>query len=168
MSSRSFEKPIKIPGRKKTITKKMIEDAQKQTKSNSEASRWLGVNYLTYRKYAKIYGVWEQHLNQRGVGIKKGYGKYRKPLDELLSLDRKVKLTKKYLKKRLIEDSWAEEECNSCGYNEMVIGKDAVALLIDFIDGNNDNTSLDNIRVLCPNCYLSYNGRFPSSTEFYK
>ena len=35
-------------------TKKMIEDAQKQTKSNSEASRWLGVNYLTYRKYAKI------------------------------------------------------------------------------------------------------------------
>ena len=49
----------------------MIEDAQKQTKSNSEASRWLGINYLTYRKYAKIYGLWEQHLNQRGVGIKK-------------------------------------------------------------------------------------------------
>ena len=110
MSSRSFEKPIKIPGRKKTITKKMIEDAQKQTKSNSEASRWLGVNYLTYRKYAKIYGVWEQHLNQRGVGIKKGYGKYRKSLEELLSTDRKVKLTRSYLKKRLIEDGWTNEE----------------------------------------------------------
>jgi hypothetical protein len=27
---------------------------------------------------------------------------------------------------------------------------------------------LENIRLLCPNCYLSYNGRFPSSTEFYK
>ena len=105
MSSRSFEKPIKIPGRKKAITKKMIEDAQKQTKSNSEASRWLGINYLTYRKYAKIYGLWEQHLNQRGVGIKKGYGKYRKSLEELLSTDRKVKLTKSYLKKRLIEES---------------------------------------------------------------
>ena len=118
MSSRSFEKPIKIPGRKKTITKKMIEDAQKQTKSNSEASRWLGVNYLTYRKYAKIYGVWEQHLNQRGVGIKKGYGKYRKSLEELLSTDRKVKLTRSYLKKRLIEDGWTNEECSNCSFDE--------------------------------------------------
>ena len=27
---------------------------------------------------------------------------------------------------------------------------------------------IDNIRLLCPHCYLSYNGRFPSSMEFYK
>ena len=168
MSSRNFEKPIKIPGRHRAVTHKMIEDAQSQTKSNAAAARWLGVHYLTYRKYAKLYDLWERHLNQSGFGIKKGYGKYRKPLDELLSLDRKVKLTKKYLKKRLVGDSWVEEECSSCGYNEITIGKDTVALLIDFIDDNNDNTSLENIRLLCPNCYLSYNGRFPSSTEFYK
>ena len=90
--------------------------------------------------------------------MKKGYGKYRKPLDELLASDRKVKLTKGYLKKRLIVDSWTEEECNSCGYNEIVMGKDSVALLIDFIDGNSSNSKLDNIRLLCPNCYLSFNG----------
>ena len=168
MSSRSFEKPIKIPGRKKAITKKMIEDAQKQTKSNSEASRWLGINYLTYRKYAKIYGLWEQHLNQRGVGIKKGYGKYRKSLEELISTDRKVKLTKSYLKKRLIEDGWTQEECSNCNYNEIVMTKDKVALLIDFKDGDNNNTTMSNIRLLCPNCYLSFNGHFPSSGVFYK
>ena len=168
MSSRSFEKPIKIPGRKKAITKKMIEDAQKQTKSNSEASRWLGINYLTYRKYAKIYGLWEQHLNQRGVGIKKGYGKYRKSLEELLSTDRKVKLTKSYLKKRLIEDGWTQEECSNCNYNEIGMTKDKVALLIDFKDGDNNNTTMSNIRLLCPNCYLSFNGHFPSSGVFYK
>ena len=168
MSSRNFQKPIKIPGKHRVVTKKMIEDAQESTKSNAAASRWLGVHYLTYRKYAKMYGLWEQHLNQEGIGIKKGYGKYRKPLDELLSSERKVKLTKGYLKKRLVEDSWAEEECSSCGYNEIVVNKHNVALLIDFIDGNNDNTSLNNIRLLCPNCYLSYNGHFPSSTMFYK
>ena len=168
MSSRNFEKPIKIQGRRKVITKKMIEDSQMVTKSNAEASRWLGVNYLTYRKYAKIYGLFDQHLNQRGVGIKKGYGKYRKPLDELLSSDRKIRLTKRYLKKRLVEENWVEEECSSCSYNEIVMGKDNVALLIDFIDGDNDNTKLDNIRLLCPNCYLSYNGHMPSSGQFYK
>ena len=168
MSSRNFEKPIKIQGRRKVITKKMIEDSQMVTKSNAEASRWLGVNYLTYRKYAKMYGLFDQHLNQRGVGIKKGYGKYRKPLDELLSSDRKIRLTKRYLKKRLVEENWVEEECSSCSYNEIVMGKDNVALLIDFIDGDNDNTKLDNIRLLCPNCYLSYNGHMPSSGQFYR
>ena len=81
MSSRSFEKPIRIPGKQIAVTKKMIEDSQAVTKSNSAAARWLGIHYLTYRKYAKIYGLWERHLNPEGVGIKKGYGKYRKPLD---------------------------------------------------------------------------------------
>ena len=168
MSSRNFEKHIKIQGRRKVITKKMIEDAQEVTKSNAEASRWLGINYLTYRKYAKMYGLFEGHLNQRGVGIKKGYGKYRQPLDELLSRDRKNKLTRRYLKKRLISDGWTEAECNSCGYNEIVVGKDKVALLLDFIDGDDENTKLDNIRLLCPNCYLSYNGQMPSAGFFYK
>ena len=41
----------------------MIEDAQSQTKSNMAAARWLGVSYLTYRKYAKMYGLFEKHLN---------------------------------------------------------------------------------------------------------
>ena len=167
MSSRSFEKPIRIPGKQIAITKKMIEDSQAVTKSNSAAARWLGVHYLTYRKYAKIYGLWEQHLNPEGIGIKKGYGKYRKPLDELLSKkDRKVRLGLGYLKNRLIDEGWTEEECNSCGYNEVVFKKDRVLLRIDFIDGNRDNLSIDNIRLLCPNCYFSYNGKFPSSGNF--
>ena len=166
--SSSTRKYLKIPGRRFVLTKKMIEESIDNTKSNAEASRWLGINYLTYRKYAKIYGLFDQHLNQRGVGIKKGYGKYRKPLDELLSSDRKIRLTKRYLKKRLVEENWVEEECSSCSYNEIVMGKDNVALLIDFIDGDNDNTKLDNIRLLCPNCYLSYNGHMPSSGQFYK
>ena len=168
MSSRNFQKPIKIAGRRRIITKKMIEDSQSVTKSNAAASRWLGVNYLTYRKYAKMYGLFDQHLNQEGVGIKKGYGKYRKPLDELLALDRKIRLTKRYLKKRLVEENWVEEACSSCGYNEMVMTKDKVALLIDYIDGNTRNTKLENLRLLCPNCYLSYNGHMPSSGQFYK
>ena len=51
MSSRNFQKPIKIPGRRRVITKKMIEDSQSVTKSNAAAARWLSVHYLTYRMY---------------------------------------------------------------------------------------------------------------------
>ena len=150
MSSRNFEKPIKILGRHKTITKKMIEDSQAVTKSNAAASRWLGINYLTYRKYAKLYGLFEGHLNPSGVGIKKGYGKYRKSLDEILDGKKKGRLTKSYLKKRLIGDGWTQEECNSCGYNEIVMAKDKVALLIDFIDDNSSNLVIDNINFTVP------------------
>ena len=78
MSSRNFQKPIRIKGHRLVLTKKMIEDAQSQTKSNMAAARWLGVSYLTYRKYAKTYGLFEKHLNPSGVGIKKGYGKWIK------------------------------------------------------------------------------------------
>ena len=111
--------------------------------------------------------MWERHLNPEGVGIKKGYGKYRKPLDELLSKEnRKVRLGLTYLKNRLIDEGWVQEECSSCGYNEVVLGKDRVLLRIDFIDGNRDNHRIDNLRLLCPNCYLSHNGHFPSSGNF--
>ena len=67
----SIQKPINIPGRRKVITKNMILTAQENTNSNMSAARWLNVSYTTYKKWAKYYGVFEQHLNQKGVGIKK-------------------------------------------------------------------------------------------------
>jgi len=168
MSSRSFEKPIKIKGRRLVITKKMIEDAQEHTQSNMAAARWLGINYLTYRKYAKTYGIFERHLNPSGVGIKKGYGKYQKPLDEILNRQRNYKIRTSYIKKRLVKERWIEEECSSCGYNEVVLEKTSVALRLDYIDGDPLNTHMDNLRLLCPNCYLSYNGHMPSAERFFK
>ena len=60
------------------------------------------------------------------------------------------------------------DECSSCGYNELGVVNDKVCLNIDFIDGNNNNFNLNNIRLLCPNCYLSYNGNFYKSKVFCK
>ena len=168
MSSRNFQKPIRIKGKKLVLTKKMIEDAQSQTKSNMAAARWLSVSYLTYRKYAKIYGLFEGHLNQSGIGIKKGYGRWIKSLDQILDGSKKYRMRAGYIKKRLIKEKWVEEECGSCGYNEMVIGKESVALRLDYIDGDITNNTLENLRLLCPNCYLSHNGHMPSSERFYK
>ena len=105
MSSRNFQKPIRIKGKKLVLTKKMIEDAQSQTKSNMAAARWLGVSYLTYRKYAKIYGLFEGHLNQSGIGIKKGYGRWIKSLDQILDGSKKYRMRAGYIKKRLLKES---------------------------------------------------------------
>ena len=71
----SIRKPIHIPGKRVMITKNMILEAQKHTISNMAAARWMGIQYNTYKKYAKEFGVFEQHLNPTGKGIKsKGKG----------------------------------------------------------------------------------------------
>ena len=71
-------------------------------------------------------------------------------------------------KNRLIEEGYFQEECTHCGYNETNIKTNEVCLNIDFQDDNNKNLSLDNIRLLCANCYLSFNGSFQKSKIFCK
>ena len=83
MSDGSFIRPIRIPGKRFVLTKNMILEAQSHTKSNMEAARWLKVSYNTYKKWAKYYKVFDQHLNQSGVGVKKGWATYRIPLEEI-------------------------------------------------------------------------------------
>ena len=170
MSSGSILKLTKIPGRRFVLTKNMILEAQKHTKSNMSAAKWLDISYNTYKKWAKYYNLFDQHLNPSGVGIKKGWAYYKIPLDDILS--GKVDFPQKYsiskIKSRLINEGYFDDECSNCGYNEVNLSNDKVCLNIDFIDGDSNNFNLDNIRLLCPNCYLSYNGKFYKSRIFCK
>ena len=60
------------------FTETDIRYAMDNTKSNSEAARFLKVSFTTYKKYAKQYTdsetgktLWELHKNQSGKGIRK-------------------------------------------------------------------------------------------------
>ena len=53
-------------------------------------------------------------------------------------------------------------------YNGNVDPVITVAAPADFIDGDTHNFDINNIRLLCPNCYLSYNGEFYKSKVFCK
>ncbi len=164
-----LEKPLNIPGRRKVLTKNLILKAQENTKSAAEASRWLNVSYNTYKKWAQYYKVFEQHKNQEGVGIKKGLEYYKVSLEEIFegrSLPKRYSLAT--LKNRLIDEGYTLEECSNCGYNEVNMVTGRVCLSLDFIDGNKENKQLDNIRLLCPICYLSFNGTFSKSKTFCK
>ena len=166
----AIKRPLHIPGRRFVLTKSMIEEAQTHTKSNMEASRWLKVSYNTYKKWAKYYNIFEQHLNQSGVGVKKGWATYKISIDDIISGKRDV--PKNYnintFKKRLIDEGYMKEECMSCSWNEGRITDGHVPLRVDFIDDNSKNKSLENMRLLCPNCYYVYNGFFYSSGRFGK
>ena len=59
----------KNPFRSKPIPKSRIEGAIKSTLSISAAARYLGISYNTFKKYSKMYDLFEQNKNQRGKGI---------------------------------------------------------------------------------------------------
>ncbi len=163
----SVKKYVKIPGKRFVLTKKMIEDAVENTRSNSEAARWLGVNYNTYKKWAKYYDIFEQHKNQSGKGIEKKFVYSSYDLDEILANKYKGYSSSK-LKTRLINAGYMVEECSLCKWNEKRITDDKICLSLDFIDGNTDNYTYDNLRLLCPNCYFTNVGDFFGSKRFCK
>ena len=45
------------------------------------------------------------------------------------------------------------QSCSLCGWNLINPFTDRCPLEIDHIDGNSDNNSENNLRVLCPNCH---------------
>ena len=61
----------------------------------------------------------------------------------------------KKLRKRLLLSGWIPCECTACGWNEARMTDGNYPLLIDFIDNNWRNCKLDNLRLLCFNCYFN-------------
>ena len=165
-----INRPLNIPGRRKVITKNMILDAQKHTKSNMAAAKWMRVSYTTYKKWAKYYGVFEQHLNQKGDGIKKGFAVRTVNVEDVVLGKREPprRWSQSVVKEELIDKGYWQHECSNCGYNEENMATGKTCLGIDFKDGDSKNWLLDNIRLLCVNCYYSFNAYFPSAKKFCK
>ena len=61
----------RMANRKKFLSKEQVVAAQGMTKSNMAAARYLHVSYQHYKKYAIMYGLFEEHKNQAGKGIPK-------------------------------------------------------------------------------------------------
>jgi hypothetical protein len=152
------------------LTENDIRYAQENSRSARGASRFLRISYEAYKRYAQRYidtatgkTLFDLHKNQSGRGMSKTT-KYKQTLSkegvkERLQqmLDGKLPITavmRINLKKRLIQHEFVLECCSSCGFNERRVTDDRIPLLLDYIDGNKDNISLENLRLLCYNCYF--------------
>lgn len=144
-------------------------------KSNRDASQYLNVSFKRWKKYASLYiekdsgkSYFQLLLDrsnkakgQRLIILKKLHRKkkwdewYVKNILEKLNnseLDVK-KYTQKRLKEFLIANDVLVERCACCGYSEknMLTGK--VPLLIDHIDCDYTNWKIENLQMLCFNCF---------------
>jgi hypothetical protein len=140
------------------ISKADIEHAQANTKSNAEAARFLGVGYERYKRYAKIYNLFDRHTNQRGIGTAKGYAAKASsiPLKDIFA-NKHTNYSLIRLKHRMIARNLILEECAMCGFKEKRVTDSKTPLIITFKNGMKDY-SRDNIQLMCYNCLFLTTG----------
>ena len=142
------------------LLQSQIEQAMKVTRSNKAAAEYLRVSYPLYRKFAKLYkngdGVtlFQAHYNQSGSGVSKiGSSSKRSKLDDVL-LGKHPYYPRHKLLARLIVNGYFAEECCNCGFCQKRPGDLKTPLVLNTINGDRKDLRLDNLEILCYNCYF--------------
>lgn len=142
------------------LLQSQIEQAMKVTRSNAAAAEYLRVSYPLYRKFAKQYkndqgvSLFEQHYNQAGVGIPKtSVSQKRHKLDDIL-LGKHPNYPREKLLQRLFINGYFTEECSNCGFCQKRPKDLKVPLVLHNINGKKKDLRLENLEVLCYNCYF--------------
>ncbi|MCP4482436.1 MAG: hypothetical protein GY817_06650 [bacterium] len=141
----------------KPLSKEQIVAAQAKTKSNMAAARYLHVSYQHYKKWAKLYKLFDGHKNQSGKGIPKFLKGPKKMPHMLEIIEGRIAASSfdpNKLKYALIEQGYLSEECAICAFKERRVLDYKMPLLLHFQDGNSNNYSLDNVQLLCYNHYF--------------
>lgn len=153
----------------KPLGKELILAAMAKTKSNRAAARYLNVSYTHYKSWAKRYdateegydNLFDQHLNQSGKGIPKflnnGKGDFA-VLDIIEGRLDPSSFNPQKIKYRLIEEGYLKEECNQCGFHERRVLDYKIPLILNFKDRNKQHYRLENLEMLCYNCFFLFQG----------
>jgi len=156
-------------GKGRFFTKDDILRAMKYSRSNRGAARYLHCNFYTYRNYARLYideetglNLFEKHKNLAGKGIPK-YFKSSKQGQVNLQKIFSHEIPPEYfspnqIKDALIRECYLHEECYSCKFRERRVLDYKIPLVLTFKDRNKKNYSLENLELLCYNCYFLYVG----------
>lgn len=140
-----------------------IRTAMTQTNSCAAAARFLKITTVTFRKYASMMfdtdgiSLYEKHKNQSGVGIPKfqvSHAGDTKLLNKILNNESISTGSSWKIKQVLVRSGILLEKCDICGFQEARITDGKIPLLICYIDGNSDNLHIDNLQLLCLNCYF--------------
>lgn len=138
---------------KRPLLKHEILEAQENSRSASQAAKYLDVDFATYKKYAQFYGIYENLLNQKGVGIAKGYSKSQPHSTKLKDIfnNEHPDYPLQRLKWRMVARDLIEDRCYLCGFDEGRITDDKKPIIMVFKDEDGDY-SISNLINLCYNC----------------
>lgn len=150
----------------KPLSKEVIVNAMDKTKSVRGAARYLNCSYQHLKKWMKLYKdeasgktLFELHKNQSGKGVPKflSHAPFGRKEPAILDIINGVldpsNFNPEKIKYRMIEGGYLKEECYRCGFNERRVLDYKIPLLMHFKNGNKQNYTLENVEMLCYNCY---------------
>jgi len=143
-------------------TKEQLIEAVTNSVSIRQALQQLGVsayggNYRVIKGYIEKLSLSTSHM----LGKARNKGQKlpnKRPIEDYLSNSKYIQSNK--LRKRLLRDKIFEHKCSSCNSSSW-LGK-PIPLELDHKNGNHKDNSLDNLRLLCPNCHAltpTYRGK---------
>lgn len=140
---------------KEYYMKDNLEKIVNESLSYAECIRKIGLsnrpgNYDTLKKYIKIHNISIEHFYTNSIDGLLNYTKSIK-IDILDILVEHSSYDRTKLKNRLYKEGFKKRECEECGQGEEWRGK-KISLIIDHINGVNNDNRLLNLRILCPNC----------------
>jgi hypothetical protein len=122
-----------------------------ESKSYTDVVRKLGLkpfygNRQTAKKYIILYNIDISHFG----GCEKFEFHKRRELSEILVVNSTYRNTTN-LKERLYKEGLKKRECELCGQTEIWNGE-KMSLILDHINGINNDNRIENLRIVCPNC----------------
>lgn len=136
------------------ILQSEIEEAKKHSPFARQQAKWLGIHFHTYKKYARMYGIYDPKPNEKGKRNMYDPERGRFPLSKILAGEFKdhKSVSDWMVKDKLIRSGTFAPRCNICGYDKRRIIDNKIALLLDHKDGDSRNYNVDNLQLLCLNC----------------
>ena len=132
------------------LSKNKIVWAINETRSMNSAAKLLRVAYNTFKKYAKLYEVFDAQPAYRPKGIPGG----AKPIElSAIFAGNNPNYSNAKLQYRLCKEGFLAEECSNCGYDEYRAQDMTKPLILDYLDDDSTNKDLANLRLLCYNCF---------------
>lgn len=125
-----------------------------KSKTYYECLVYLGINnkgssYNTLKKYIKLFNINTDHFIKNDKQIHNLIKLNTISLKNILI--EKSTYSRTRLKERLYKEGLKEKKCELCGQDENWNGKH-MSLILDHINGINDDNRLENLRIVCPNC----------------
>ena len=140
------------------LSKSRVVWAINETQSMRQASKLLNVAYNTFKKYAKLYEVFQPAPSAKGIR-KTTSGGVKQPELETIFSGNNPNYSDTKLLYRCFREGYLREECSNCGEERCRAYDMTKPLILDYMDDDSTNKELINLRVLCFNCFYLMKGK---------